>query len=291
MNISVIIPTYNIEAYVESTILSLIYQLDDTDELIIIDGGSSDRTIDIIRKYENYLTYFISESDNGMYYAINKGLEIAKGEIISWLNADDIYFPWTLSTVKNVFTYNKEIKWLAGIPSFLNEDGTLKLISNSISAKNQKAIRNGWYRQDVYGYLQQESMFWRKEVMVTAGKLNLKYKLASDFELWTRFANYAELWTINLPLAAFRIRESSQSKKLVDIYIDEVKSVVKNFKKAPIIYRVFGKYRYINKLLRLLTFYKTKIIFFSFNSCKMLFSSQKKSVSSYTISQLKLLSK
>jgi glycosyltransferase involved in cell wall biosynthesis len=291
VNISVIIPTYNIEAYVESTILSLIYQLDDTDELIIIDGGSSDRTIDIIRKYENYLTYFISESDNGMYYAINKGLEIAKGEIISWLNADDIYFPWTLSTVKNVFTYNKEIKWLAGIPSFLNEDGTLKLISNSISAKNQKAIRNGWYRQDVYGYLQQESMFWRKEVMVTAGKLNLKYKLASDFELWTRFANYAELWTINLPLAAFRIRESSQSKKLVDIYIDEVKSVVKNFKKAPIIYRVFGKYRYINKLLRLLTFYKTKIIFFSFNSCKMLFSSQKKSVSSYTISQLKLLSK
>ena len=111
------------EKYLEQTILSIISQDYPNLEYIIVDGGSTDHTMDIINKYKSKISIIISEPDNGMYDAINKGIESSTGDILAWLNADDIYFPWTLSMVAKVFSENNEISWIRGIPAFLDESG------------------------------------------------------------------------------------------------------------------------------------------------------------------------
>ena len=104
MLISIVTPTYNSEEYLEDCILSIKNQKARNFEHIIIDGGSTDSTLSIIRKYENtYPMKWISEPDNGMYDAIAKGFRLAKGEIYCWLNSDDMYMPWTCLAIEKIF--------------------------------------------------------------------------------------------------------------------------------------------------------------------------------------------
>ena len=95
LKISIIVPCYNMEQYIEETLISILNQKYENLELIIVDGLSSDNTLNIISKYEKQISLLISEKDNGQYNAINKGMSFATGDILAWLNADDIYFPWT----------------------------------------------------------------------------------------------------------------------------------------------------------------------------------------------------
>ena len=199
LKISIIVSSLNMVSYIEETILSILNQKYKNLELIVIDGGSTDGTLEILKKYADHFSVFLSEKDGGMYYAINKGINLSSGDIIAWLNADDLYFPWTLRTVEKIFFDNPQIEWLCGIPAYLSEDGLLKKIYNNVSAKPQKAILNGWFKNGGYGFLQQESMFWKRDLYFKAEGLNLNFKLAADFELWIKFAKYSELWSLNLP--------------------------------------------------------------------------------------------
>ena len=135
---------------------------------------------------------------------------MATGEIISWLNADDVYMPWTLNYINQVFSRWDDINWVYGIPSFLNEKGNLTNIYN-ISSKHRSYIKNGDFRSNVFGYLQQESMFFKKKMYDEVGGLNLNLKFAADFELWTKFAEKSNLVALSLPLAAFRKRNQKKT--------------------------------------------------------------------------------
>lgn len=122
--ISIISPSYNQSFFLEQTILSILNQGYVNLEYIIIDGGSSDSSVSILEKYNDRLAYWISEEDNGQYHAINKGMRHSTGEILAWLNSDDMYLPWTLQCIGEIFAKYPEIKWLtSSYPMSCNQVG------------------------------------------------------------------------------------------------------------------------------------------------------------------------
>ena len=286
--ISVITVCYNMENYIEQTVLSVITQKYPNLEYIVVDGGSNDNTLKILNRFKKEITMIISEPDNGMYDAINKGISISTGEIVCWLNADDIYFPWTLQKVGEVFSSFSEIQWLCGIPSYLDEDGILTNIYSHPSSKPSKYIKNGWFRNDVFGFLQQESMFWRRELYFKSKGLDPKYKYAGDFKLWMDFAQYSELTTFNIPLAAFRKRKSSISNTQWRNYEKEIKHAIQNKKVYPNIFWRFSKNHIIKHLFRKLTFSRSNLIFYSIQSNKFRLSKIYRSTSSNSFFELLL---
>lgn len=122
LKISIITPCYNMEKFIEGTILSVLNQNYPNLEYIIIDGASTDRTLEIIEKYKDRISLIISEPDKGMYDAINKGLSRATGDIMAYINADDQYLPGTLSLVNRLFSKFKNVDWISGVPTFMDED-------------------------------------------------------------------------------------------------------------------------------------------------------------------------
>jgi len=208
--ISVVTACFNQVGFIEQTIRSVLGQRYPNLQYIIIDGGSTDGTIDIINRYRDDIDVVISERDDGQYYAIQKGLDIADGDVVAWINADDMYMPWTFSVVDSVFGEFPEVDWITGRPSYLNVAGQCTEVSETSSAYPQRWIAQGWYRSHLAGYLQQESMFWRRSLMQKVGHLELTLDYAADFEFWTRFAALAELTAVNVPLAAFRRRPGEQ---------------------------------------------------------------------------------
>lgn len=263
LKISVVTVCYNMAQYIETTIKSVLLQGYPNLEYIIIDGASTDGTQKIIEKYKNQLAYYVSEPDNGMYDAINKGFEKATGDIIAWINADDIYMPWTLHTINDVFTCFPETKWLGGKYAFLNENGTLAQIFPQTSIRCSKDIYNGWCREGVLGPLQQESMFWRKELYTESGGLDTSYRYAGDFELWMRFAKNANLTKIDLPLAAFRKRKSSLSKAGKEKYDFEIEKAILTKPRYPnIFWNLLHKSKIAVQLLRMIRYSKGEIVFY-----------------------------
>ena len=112
--ISIIIPSFNQNEFIEETILSIINQNYPNIEIIVIDGGSNDKTLDIISKYKENFDFLISEKDNGQSHAINKGFNKSTGEIVTWLCSDDTYLPNCLKTVGEYFNKNPDVDFLYG---------------------------------------------------------------------------------------------------------------------------------------------------------------------------------
>lgn len=264
LKISIVTPCYNMEKYIEGTILSVISQGYDNLEYIIVDGGSTDNTIQIINKYRDKISVIISEPDNGMYDAIAKGFTLATGDICAYINADDSYFNWTFKTVNKIFLEYPNIQWIGGRPAYINEDRILTNLAASCGSKSAKDIRTGFFRADVYGYLMQESMFWRRELYSLSGGLNPQYRYAGDYDLWMKFAQYSELVSVNLPLAAFMRRSNSLSIGGADKYEHEVRNICCNSKIYPnFFWRIIHKNKMLVVFARLVTFRSTPIIYYS----------------------------
>lgn len=209
--ISIVTPTYNSEEYLETCILSIKNQRFSDYEHIIVDGGSSDKTIEIIKKYEGtYPMRWISEKDEGMYDAISKGFKMAKGDIFCWLNSDDIYMPWTLEIVAQAFQ-KKEICWCCGVPAQINENGQLYFPVTQFITFPQYCIKKGWMDGWRLGCIQQESTFWRRELYEAVGGIDRDYKMAGDYALWVKFAQREKLYSLNTVLAGFRVHAGQKS--------------------------------------------------------------------------------
>lgn len=227
--ITIVTPTYNSEKYIEKCIESIKKQSYKNYEHIIVDGNSNDRTVEILRKHENtYPMKWISEKDNGMYDAINKGFAMATGEVYAWINSDDFYFPWTLEVVAKVFQ-NKNVQWLSGIPSntqILDETEITYLLPNLPTVYNTHMIRKGVYDGYRMYFVQQESCFWTKELWERVSGIDSRYKMAGDYHLWRKFAQFEKLYTVNCNLASFRIHEGQKSGQLEQYYeeIGKIKS-------------------------------------------------------------------
>lgn len=208
-------PSFNQAEFLEAAILSILSQNYPNLEYIIIDGGSMDGSREIIQRYESSLSYWVSEPDNGQYHAINKGFEKATGDILGWLNSDDLHCPWTLKAVATIMTDCADAEWVSSLyPMTWDREG----LPASVDRKpgfSSRAVLEGRYRAGnrFYGYIQQESTFWRRRLWERAGMaVPTDCGLAGDFALWLRFAQYAELDAVNVPLAGFRFQAGQQSR-------------------------------------------------------------------------------
>jgi len=288
--ISVVTTSYNCEQYLEDTIKSVINQKCDSYKYIIIDAASTDGTVGVLERYKNELGRLVIEPDNGMYYGINKGAQYVDGEIMAWLNADDIYYPWTFSIVEEIFKKFPHVDWIIGLPSYINQKGQCtKLSSNAGTAYPNKYIRNGWFQPSFAGYLQQESMFWRKRLWDKTGGLNLNFKYAADFELWTRFAQHAELYSVTVPLASFRKRQGQTSTIRSDAYFKEVETVCNQLSPPPAIWSYLsGKSEFLRIISRLILWKNCKVITYSEFHNEWIIKKMFRPLSRYSISEVLL---
>jgi len=178
--ISIITPTYNQAHYLEKCIDSVLSQGIKKLEYFIIDGGSTDNTVDIIKKYEKNLTYWVSEPDAGQSQAINKGMKLAKGDIVNWLNSDDYYEPEALAFVNKAFN-NTETKVVCGVSKLFDKNGIIKYSRGTDIYDGNLAKTIAWARID------QPETFFLKEAWDAIGPLNENLHYTMDREWWMRY--------------------------------------------------------------------------------------------------------
>lgn len=224
LKISVVTVTYNSAATLEETILSVLNQTYDNVEYIIIDGGSTDGTVDIIKKYADRLAYWVSEPDNGMYDALRKGFEKATGDILCWINADDFYYKAAFSTVSDFFEQNPAIKWIKGYNVNYNLKSQITSVTEPIAVSNRLLSRGFYQPRYRMPFIQQESTFWRRELMESVDlSLFCRFKLAGDYYLWFSFSKVSKLHFIPSYLGGWR-RVKGQLSSNMDKYISELDS-------------------------------------------------------------------
>ncbi len=183
MKISIITVSFNSAKTIDQTIQSVFAQKGDSLEYIIIDGGSKDETLDIINKYKDKITKIISESDKGIYDAMNKGIKMATGEIVGILNSDDFYCnDEVLKNVIKVFENNK-IDACYGNIEYVERNNTKKCIRYWRAGEyNNKILRSGWI-------VPHPAFFVRRELYEKYGMFKLNFRIAADYELILRFLN------------------------------------------------------------------------------------------------------
>ncbi len=202
--ISIITPSYNQGEYLEQTINSVLSQDYPNLEYIIIDGNSSDRSVEIIKKYESRLFYWHSQPDRGQSDAINQGFAKATGDIMGWLNSDDLLAPDALNALAKVYQPGDRC-WTGGaIQISLNGSPVTHTPSNT------KPIT---YAELLHGrlILNQVSTFWTRELWEKAGGYVSDLHLAMDYELWLRFTQITSVTPIYNKLGIFRTHEKAKT--------------------------------------------------------------------------------
>jgi len=216
--VSIITPSFNQARYIEATIRSVISQDYPRIEYMVVDGGSQDGTVEIVKKYalesdnmqkraaaiQKGIHWWVSEKDKGQTDAINKGFERANGEILAWLNSDDTYEPDAISKAVKYLMDHPDVGMVYGDCNFINEDG--KVIGKFGSAQtNYDLLRQG------YVHIPQQTMFFRAEFWKQVGPLDPSFYFAMDYDLWTRLAARTELRYVPQTWANFRLHTSGKT--------------------------------------------------------------------------------
>lgn len=205
--ISIITPSYNQGLYLEETIKSVLNQNYPNLEYIIIDGGSSDNSVEIIKKYEKYISYWCSEPDKGQSHAINKGLKKATGDIFAYLNSDDLYVDRALFTVAEYFVNNLDVDLVYGDVYLIDSKSNL--------IKKRYELDFDFKMGCLIGFgiiIPQPATFWRKKVTEKIGYFNESNHYTMDQNYWYRVAKEFKIVHIPKFLAKFRYHESSKTK-------------------------------------------------------------------------------
>lgn len=221
--ISIVTPSYNQGQFIEETILSILDQNYPNLEYIIIDGGSTDKSVDIIKKYEDRLTFWVSEKDQGQTHAINKGFRIATGEVLNWINSDDLLESDALQTLSSEVTKNPSADVYFGDYRAINGQSQT-VYSRKSAPYSHKALFFG--RQ----LSSQPAVFFRRKLLENMGYLDEKKQFCMDTEFWIRIANKgARFHQIKSPLAVTRVHAEAKTTKLQQVLHNEHKEIIRNY--------------------------------------------------------------
>jgi glycosyltransferase involved in cell wall biosynthesis len=216
--ISIITPSFNQAAFLERTIQSVICQDYSNYEYIVIDGASTDESVEIIKKYGDKLAYWVSEKDQGQSHAINKGFKRATGDVLCWINSDDCLKPGALSCVAQQLSNYQDCLWLVGACELIDEHGNLTNIRkvNSISLSTFANWNTNWFTQ--------QSTFWTRTLLDKIGHLNESLHYAMDYDLWLRMFAESNPISINQVLAQYRfhanakcVKDKDKDKQLIEV--------------------------------------------------------------------------
>ena len=243
--ISIITPSFNQGKYIRQTIDSVLGQNYPNLEYFIMDGGSTDETIEILRSYGDKIRW-TSEKDDGQAAAINTGLAKSSGDILAFINSDDYFLPGVLKMVAEQFS-KTGCKWLSGDYKIVNENDreiqTLiilyKKFWRSFSSANVLSVLN---------YIIQPSTFWTRELWSQTGGLDVSLRYAFDYDLWMRAMDIQPPLILRQPLSAFRIHKSSKGGTGYQTQFDEELRVIKRYRSAQAIIRL---HQFHNELIKL----------------------------------------
>lgn len=238
MKISIVTPVKNGEQFLSETMESVLSQHGEFNlEYILVDGGSTDGTLAIIGEFKSRVelgTYktnclsidikLVTQRDEFMYQAVSTGLQLAKGDIVSYINSDDLYFPNAFSTIAHVFVKYPDVKWISGYPVRYNNKGEVIRVVMPFHYKTT-LIEQGFYGTTL-PFIQQESVFWRKELNTCIDFTTLeKLSLAGDYFIWHSFArNNQALYLVESLVAGNRLRAGQLSEDRVN-YFREFNSI------------------------------------------------------------------
>ena len=204
--VSVVTPSYNQASFLETTVRSVLEQDYPSVEYFVMDGASGDGSVDIIKKYADRLSGWVSEKDRGQGDAINKGLARAKGEIVAWLNSDDYYLPKAISSAVKVFEQNPEAGLLYGNMLAVDQDGqTLNI------------LRYGQYNLEdllCFQIIGQPAVFFRREAYEQAGGLDVSFHYMLDHLLWIRIAQESKIVYVPQTWSAARFHPQAKNRNL-----------------------------------------------------------------------------
>lgn len=229
--ISIVTPSFNRKAFLADAMDSVLTQRYPKLEYVVVDGGSTDGSAELVAARSEELAWSVSEPDAGAWEAINKGFAHTSGEVMGWLGSDDLLLPWTLSTVGELFARFAEVEWLTTrFPLVVDEDGRAvacgprETYSREGFFRGENLPEAGWPAED---FIMQEGTFWRRSLWERAGgRVDESLRLAADFELWARFfRSGAELYGVNTPLAGFRLHGNQKSQTERAAYIEEAREV------------------------------------------------------------------
>lgn len=223
MKFSIVTPCHNRTDFLDEAIASVMHQSGDFSiQYIIQNAGTSSEVRAILDRWEQALSsgqhkprcngiefQVHHEIDSGMYDGLNRGFARADGEVLAWINSDDLHHPGAYQTVSEVFADSTDVYWLTGIPNSLNRRGSRTGHDTFPRAYSREFIKRGLYRAENVGsglnWIAQDGCFWRNELWHQAGGgLDASLRFSADFELWQRFAEHADLVKVNSFLGAYR---------------------------------------------------------------------------------------
>lgn len=202
--VSIITPSYNQGEYLEETILSVLNQTYGNIEYIVIDGGSTDNSVDIIRKYEERITFWCSEKDKGQADAINKGLKRATGDMVCWINSDDVLYPNFVEKFVNYFVAHPDVDFLYG-------DVEQGADMQHATMRRGEVIDYPTMLRTLRVPMPQQATMWRKEVMDKIGYLDPQWHVLLDREYFMRIAQHCVIEYLPGVVAFFRNHENAKS--------------------------------------------------------------------------------
>lgn len=221
---AIVTPSFNQAAFLEECIDSILSQGYPKLQYVIMDGGSTDGSVDIIRRHERHLTFWRSHADQGQYQAINEGFGHTTGDIMAWLNSDDKHHQGSLHLAAETFLARPDVEWIMGRPTVWDASGRLLHVVDPLPSWSRRMYLDGRYGPP---HIQQESTFWRRGLWEKAGgRLDPEYDLAGDMELWSRFFRHARLHVLDAFLGGFRKQPEAKTARRMDRYDQEARRVV-----------------------------------------------------------------
>ncbi len=225
--VSIVTPSFNQAQYLEQTLRSVLEQDYPRIEYIVIDGASTDGSVELIKKYEDRLAYWVSERDSGQAEAINKGLARAEGEIVAWINSDDFYFPGVVASAVKVFESHPEAGLVYG--DTVAVDGNGEFIHFPKYAQ--------WGLDDLltFNIIGQPAVFMRRDVLLKAGFLDPSFHFLLDHQLWIRMASHARMVYVPERWAAGRFHESAKNVAQAEKFGEEAFRILDWAKSDPLV--------------------------------------------------------